>query len=364
MISSRSLTSKEASPRDSLIALVNKLLNEQQKSVYLAKVSRLSDKKIALANDKVARLDKLLMLHAKSLMMILDRVSFKQDKVEMSDAQIMESNQVHMVFVTGGPSFMGCLHKSNTKYLSGGFGSVAPANNIGSKENDPELAVKVMHQGNKQDDKTAQHEARYNRMMGRECTMFRFSDRPAIVMDWTKGEPLNKLIDQDELKQFSFKRRLQWLASLLEDLNKMHEKSFVHFDLQPKNMIVDTSKHTMRLIDFGISHRENPNEDEFEVGADMRDLAEHIIRQLFEPDWSELRSIKNRAIHVLYDAAKGFDMRGRCTSQQALEYCQQLLINFKNLDAEKLVEIQNATINRRELQVEDVIRGSERAYKL
>ena len=50
----------------------------------------------------------------------------------------------------------------------------------------------------------------------------------------------------------------------------------------------------------------------------------------------------------------------RCTSEDALNFCNELLKNINALNAEKLEQIESSTTNRSKTTVEDVIRGVRR----
>jgi serine/threonine protein kinase len=353
---------EEIGSKEPLLKYAARLKDEGAKAKYSAIIKGLSNNKYALAKHKIDSLRERKMLTRKSFMLVLDRVSSAQEKVEMCEARINGKGLCHLVKLEGGPLFFGALSQSGNKYLEGAYGYVVPAHI--SEIDKPEYAVKVMKDSDEDSHRVAQHEARYNRMMGRQCFMFEFNRKPSLVMGWQNGVPLSKLIDNEKLADYSFGQRLEWLVTLLEDVNKMHQNCYIHFDLQAKNVMVDTEAKKMTLIDFGISHRENPQEDGYEVAADMRDLAEHIIRLLFDNEWYKRHSAKTQAIHALYEASKHEVVEKRCTSLQALNYCKLLLENRKGLNREKLEGIKASTIDRKELQVEDVLRGSQRALKI
>lgn len=353
----------ETDSRDDLFDLVKSHIQTEAQADYLSKLLSLSARKVELLRDKIARLKAMQMLDAEVLALVIERVSFKPAKVALCDAEFKKEGKGHLVALKQGPSFFTSLKKPKNKYSSGGFGYVCQA--AANQDDDTVVwGVKVMHAGTKSDFKTAQHEARYNRMMGRECFMFKFHHKPCLLIDWQNGVPLNQLEAQNKLGKYSFRQRLQWLISLLEDVNKMHQHYFVHFDLQAKNVVVDTENNKMRLIDYGISHREciavprvEGFDETFSVGEDMRDLAEHIIRILFDNEWHQLKDIPSQAIRDLYTAVRYSVIESGCTSEQALHYCQQLLDNLDGLNKKKLAAIQAETIHRNDFTVEDVLRG-------
>jgi serine/threonine protein kinase len=369
MSQSRSKSKVMASPRNRLSELIGKFLNDSQKPTYLDKVARLSVNKAALANVKLARLEAMQMLDAESLAILLDRVSFKlaDKELEIKEALIVENNEVQMVFIPNGPSFMGCLSGGPGQYMSGGFAKVAPAQSLPIQGDKFDHAIKIMHGGDQKNIEDAKHEARFNRIMGRKCCLFQFEGKPSLVTDWQNGVSLKELLDKNRIDDYPFEQRLAWLITLLQDLDKMHEYFFVHNDIQTKNVIVDTEKSTMRLIDFGISHREKIKDGDYDIAIsrDLCDLAQVIIRSLFRKELSDSSVIYREAMEGLIHALVPLHERAmQCTSRQALNFCRMLLKEHKDLSAEKLKSIQAQTIDRSDLQVEDVLRGSERPCKI
>lgn len=369
MSQSRQQAHIEVSHKNRLGELVTNLLTNNKKTTYLAKVMRLSANKATLASEKVARLEATQMLDAESLMVLLDRVSFKlaDRELEIKEAQIVENNEVQMVFIPGGPSFMGSLSAGPGQYMMGGFAKVSPAQSFPIQGDKFDHAIKIMHGGDQKNIHDAKHEARFNRIMGRKCCLFQFKGKPSLVTDWQSGVSLKELIDKNQLAHYSFEQRLTWLITLLQDLDKMHEKLFVHNDISTRNIIVDTEQNTMKLIDFGISHREKIKDGKYDIAIsnDLCGLAQLIIRCLFQHELSDPSNIYQQAIEKLNNALVPlFDRAMQCTSQQALSYCQLLLASSKGLNEAELAAIKSRTLDRKDLQVEDVLRGSERALKV
>jgi hypothetical protein len=83
------------------------------------------------------------------------------------------------------------------------------------------------------------------------------------------------------------------------------------------------------------------------------------INKIFKPDLSPLE----RGVIKLYDAMREMAEKNRCTSAQAAGFCRALLAGLDergNIDEAKLNAALNATINRKEFEVTDVVRDCHR----
>ncbi|KAL3312835.1 hypothetical protein Ciccas_008568 [Cichlidogyrus casuarinus] len=55
---------------------------------------------------------------------------------------------------------------------------------------------------------------------------------------------------------------IKYIKQVLDGLQHMHEASVVHLDLKPENIMVETSRSTdIKLVDFGLASKLNPNEE-------------------------------------------------------------------------------------------------------
>lgn len=75
-----------------------------------------------------------------------------------------------------------------------------------------------------------------------------------IVMEFAGRKNLQQMIDnQDE--NLSMHRRIKYLNDLLRALEYMHSREFVHLDVKPANIIIDSVTDTCKLGDFGCVQR-------------------------------------------------------------------------------------------------------------
>lgn len=123
------------------------------------------------------------------------------------------------------------------------------------------IAVKMVEiQGSNQKEKRASYEKAYSEV----CAMVSLGEEnlpiPAvysayydkkesklyIMMEWIKGETLQKYMKVPEMKF------LQWMADLCDILESMERKHIYHKDIKPSNIMID-EKDKLYLIDFNIS---------------------------------------------------------------------------------------------------------------
>lgn len=79
-----------------------------------------------------------------------------------------------------------------------------------------------------------------------------------IVEEYIKGNSLRMLLDSKDNKQLTMKETKNIVSSLLEALEILEERSLVHRDIKPDNIIVNDKK--VILIDFGIArHLDMPS---------------------------------------------------------------------------------------------------------
>ncbi|HXY06647.1 MAG TPA: tannase/feruloyl esterase family alpha/beta hydrolase [Terriglobales bacterium] len=78
---------------------------------------------------------------------------------------------------------------------------------------------------------------------------------PFLVMDYVEGIPIDDYCDRHKLR---IDERLRLFSKVCEAVQYAHQKSVVHRDLKPCNILV-TSDGTPKLLDFGIAKVLNPN---------------------------------------------------------------------------------------------------------
>ena len=72
-----------------------------------------------------------------------------------------------------------------------------------------------------------------------------------MVMDYVEGETLQQLVDRKG--KLSEKEALEYIISLCDALEVVHEKKLLHLDIKPSNILIKRQNNTPVLIDFGIS---------------------------------------------------------------------------------------------------------------
>ena len=75
--------------------------------------------------------------------------------------------------------------------------------------------------------------------------------RTVLVLEDVDGEPLDRLLGAPmEVGRF-----LRLAVGIAVALGKLHERSLVHKDIKPANILVNTAKGKVRLTGFGITSR-------------------------------------------------------------------------------------------------------------
>jgi eukaryotic-like serine/threonine-protein kinase len=86
------------------------------------------------------------------------------------------------------------------------------------------------------------------------CTIYEVGEaegRPYLAMEYLEGHPLNREITSDGL---SAEVLVRYGIQLADALGHAHERSIVHRDFKPGNVIV-TSSGRVKVLDFGLSQR-------------------------------------------------------------------------------------------------------------
>jgi serine/threonine protein kinase len=85
----------------------------------------------------------------------------------------------------------------------------------------------------------------------RPVELVRERGQTMLVVEYTEGEPLDRLIGQPmELGQF-----LRLAVALSAALARFHERGLVHKDIKPANVIVDSANGHVWLTGFGVASR-------------------------------------------------------------------------------------------------------------
>jgi serine/threonine protein kinase len=231
----------------------------------------------------------------------------------------------------------------------------------------------------------AKKETRINSLLGRKS----FYSDGSVLTEWHSGRCLT-LYNVKKLKQASLKSRLICVADGIKQLETLHVNNIVHGDIKPDNFILDLENNTLKLIDFSGVHQQGSTKNfaytEDYMEGNSRDYvpnqygvdiylvgiaAAYIFPELYDAvDVGGKRRIQlssnvtsltpvQRAIVILVGAMQCPVMEERCTSKDALLYCQKLIENFDHLTHDKLTHITQETLER-ELTLEHAIRGKMR----
>jgi PAS domain S-box-containing protein len=102
----------------------------------------------------------------------------------------------------------------------------------------------------------------------RPLELVREPGRTMLVVEYTGGEPLDRLVRQPmEIEQF-----LQLAAALSSALSQLHRRGLIHKDIKPANVLVDSATGRVQLTGFGIAsrltrERQSPEPPEFIAGT-------------------------------------------------------------------------------------------------
>src|ERR1700704_1380109 len=102
----------------------------------------------------------------------------------------------------------------------------------------------------------------------RPVELVRERGRTMLVVEYTGGEPLDRLIGQPmEVGRF-----LRLAVALSGALGQLHGRGLIHKDLKPANVLVDSATGRVRLTGFGIASRlprehQSPQPPEFIAGT-------------------------------------------------------------------------------------------------
>jgi hypothetical protein len=133
---------------------------------------------------------------------------------------------------------------------SGAFASVYRARQSGI---DRLVAVKIIHEKNRDRRRELLQEAKVQAQINLECIprvydAFAWGQNICIIMEWIKGVPLSTLLGiplTDEERLFLATRFVEAVAGL-------HALNFAHRDIKPENVLI-TPECATYLVDFGFS---------------------------------------------------------------------------------------------------------------
>lgn len=77
-----------------------------------------------------------------------------------------------------------------------------------------------------------------------------------MILELCEGGELFDRIVEQSITEADAKKIIR---QILSALNYMHSKGIVHRDIKPENMLFEKSTHLVKIIDFGISAKLEPN---------------------------------------------------------------------------------------------------------
>jgi serine/threonine protein kinase len=205
-------------------------------------------------------------------------------------------------------------------------------------------------------------EAISNKILGRTVILYSTNNKNKLGYTWQDGVTLYSLKESNKLSEYSFKDRLKWYVSLLNELYQLHHARIAHHDIHSRNIIVDPKRNTASLIDLGLSYLVTVGNDGFRV--DIYRM-KGVAKNFFEKELTEKGTIYHSAIKYLSRGIDNEPLSSKsCSAKQALDYCQYVLDNLDNINEEILKNISCATINRSEFTGCDVYYETERALMM
>ncbi len=314
----------------------------------IARVLALSIKRYEMFSEIIGYFIIAAALDEKNFLACLTRAENRPAKIALTGLNETKDNRHYRYDLASGISFFVARDSAKEGEFAGNNGYVCKA--YASKEDAvPAYAVKWVR-----DAKLAQHEAKHNTQLGHAACWFQShvpSKRVGIMYPWQSGINLQSMTKR-EIMNLPWLTRLRILIGILNMLNELHSKLYVHNDIKSANVVVEPLRETAVLIDFGSTRRLNCrvgfNKDMFGLSKIVAKLS-----QCHSSDRSQLKSVFTRLLVALKQA------KTRCpiSSEQALTFCVDAENQYRTLNERTLDEIAKRTIGRNELTQEDIIRG-------
>jgi serine/threonine protein kinase len=228
---------------------------------------------------------------------------------------------------------------------------------------------------------TARKEAKYHRLLGQPSYYFTLDhSKHYMLTTWRSGVKLDKM-SPILLLETSIDIRLRCLWEGFSDLTHIHSNHRVHADLHHGNFIIDLSKGTLRIIDFGSTNKiplkapylmRHEQSDGYSYFISFCDdiYSMGLITAMLFPEYFEVSTqnltvtpvpeieadILGKALKVLYDTLRHPDRKSRCLAEDARDYSHQLWRNFPTYSTGDLQKMAEETILRKNIEVRDVLR--------
>lgn len=240
----------------------------------------------------------------------------------------------------------------------------------------------------------AKREIKYNRLLGRDSSCFFHKDNVQVVTKSLSATGLHEL-DAVTIQSQPFAQRLKWLISGLTDLHVLHANHRIHGNISVESFTIDDKKALMSLVDFNASRKRYSEKFPYDSCRDtafaeffksqsfcddmysMGFVVAHIFPELFflnngegqveiesviraefwrQDITTEMEDALAALVISMMQPVKGM----RCSSQEALQYCQQLLEHKQRLNMDMARKIVAATIGNPEPAVDDALHGVTR----
>lgn len=353
-------------------------MNQEELGVLFS----LSDANLQRFYGVLSRLSASELLDHQSFAKALQRVTDKLPPVSestMSKKRKKATNTPRSEFLLDNKHSFFAQHSDS--YESGGFGKVKKGYRFLDSD-EPLYGIKKLNEPDlNKAQKAAIREVKYHRLLGREAFYFSHKGKAHIVSEWQRELSLDHY-HANELLQISMEKRLRCLSSGLSDLNTLHQHYRIHGDVKCQNFILNLTMESMKLIDFGTSHKRGSTKsfgwtaaysdpytfgdhfckDLYAMGLVTMCLFPEIYTVSFENGKANISvhksnfTITEQAIVNLVQAMMHSEPHLRCTSEHALNYCNELINHFNQIDDSLLETITNSNINRTHSTIEDKLR--------
>ncbi|STX28274.1 Serine/threonine-protein kinase D [Legionella beliardensis] len=269
------------------------------------------------------------------------------------------------------------------QYEKGGFGKVKKGfNSLTSDE--AFCGIKKLKEplpDNAQ--KEAIREVKYNHLLGRPAFYYSRKGATSVLTQWQRDKGLHLYSRDNELLQIPLGNRLRCLSAALAELNILHRNHRVHGDIKCQNLVLNLKKLSLKLIDFGSAHKvgsakmfartraykdpyfsgDHFSKDLYAMGLVVMYLFPEVYTITFDKDKTSASlvnkpnfTVPERAIINLVNSMMHSNINVRCTSEDALDYCNKLLANFNKLNLFMLETITNSSLHYDKLTVEQALR--------
>lgn len=354
------------------------VLNEETLNTLLILVSFNKEKKVSLLFDEFSKEN--FYINEKNAILILKKANDGLSEVReifsrlLKDANTIANNENLTRLLT--------MSARNLHIVSDMIESLASNKLLDQSSFDRALAQasikipSVNMADNKEDGKNTPHQAKYYQLLGRASHFFNQQDREEIKLDQVSVE---------HMQAKPYADRLQWIISGLSDLAILHDNHRIQGNVSPMSFAINVNDNSLSLIDFKQARKRYSQAAAANYVHDI-ELAVHFYREDFCDDMygyafviakifpeiyeieeagnlkvkaDVLETPENYAMITLVDTMLEVERSKRCSSREALRYCQQLA-SEKEFDASRVNAIASDTIRNPIPTLEDTLHGVSR----